>query len=61
MIKFAFERICFMQFAFDECKFFLASSHPYLEETLVSGLIGINLSNDDKRSVLPYGLDKNLI
>ena len=50
-----------MKFAFDECKFFLASSHPYLEETLVSGLIGINLSNDDKRSVLPYGLDKNLI
>jgi len=31
MIKFAFafERICFMKFTFNECKFFLASSHPY--------------------------------
>ena len=29
MIKFAFEQICFMKFAFDECEPFLASSHPY--------------------------------
>ena len=28
MIKFAFEQICFMKFTFDECEFFLASSHP---------------------------------
>ena len=29
MIKFAFERICFMKFGSDECEFFLASSNPY--------------------------------
>jgi len=29
MIKFAFERICFMKFAFNECNFFLASSHSW--------------------------------
>jgi len=30
MIKFAFasERICVMKFAFDDCKFFSASSQP---------------------------------
>ena len=28
MIKFAFEQICFMKFTFDECTFFLPSSHP---------------------------------
>ena len=33
MIKFAFafEQICFMKFAFNECEYLLASSHPYLE------------------------------
>jgi len=32
MIKFAFafEQICFMKFAFDKSKFFLALSHPCL-------------------------------
>jgi len=37
MIKFtfAFEQICFMQFAFDECKFFLASSHPYFRVNII--------------------------
>ena len=36
MIKFAFafERICFMKFAFDACKFFLALSHPYYRCTI---------------------------
>jgi len=33
--EFAFERICFMKFAFDGCKFFLASSHPYLFTTVL--------------------------
>jgi len=29
MIKFTFEQICFMKFAFDECECFLDSSHRY--------------------------------
>jgi len=29
MIKFTFEQICFMKFAFDEYEFFLALTHPY--------------------------------
>ena len=37
---FAFERICFMKFAFDEWKFFLASSHPYVQVTFGGGLVG---------------------
>ena len=37
MIKFAFKRICFMKFAFDKCKFFLALSHPYFQAINCTG------------------------
>jgi len=38
---FAFERICFMKFVFDECKFFLALSHPYIRYNTIQH---VNLS-----------------
>ena len=51
MIKFAFafERICFMKFAFNECAFCLASSHPqtkHKQTTIVQHTLDICISTE---------------